>query len=86
LYLISLITQYLVDVYSHLADNTTASYGQHLNVLLVFFDAAPELDRSWVFGAAEPDLVVLANCTMLGMGMLMLHRANEGLCVQWHYH
>lgn len=78
LYLISLITQYMVDVYSHLAVNTTASYGQHLNVYLDFFDAAPELDRDNAMGAAAIDLVSLANRTTLGM--LMLHRANEGLC------
>jgi hypothetical protein len=42
-----------------------------------FFAAAPELDSDLVFGAAEVDLVVVANCTMLGM--LMLYRVNEGL-------
>jgi hypothetical protein len=76
-YLISLITQYLVDVTSHLARNTVGSYGQHINVFMDFFAAAPELDSGLVFGVAEVDLVVVANCTMLGM--LMLHRANEGL-------
>jgi hypothetical protein len=78
-YLISLITQYLVDVTSHLARSTVGSYGQHINVFMDFFAAAPELDSDLciVFGAAEVDLVVVANCTMLGM--LMLHRANEGL-------
>jgi hypothetical protein len=42
-----------------------------------FFAAAPELNSDLVFGAVEMDLVALANCTMLGM--LVLHRANEGL-------
>jgi hypothetical protein len=76
-YLISLITQYLVDLYSHLAKNTVASYGQSINVYLDFFAAAPDLDPDLVFGAVDVDLVGVANCTMLGM--LMLHRANEGL-------
>ena len=49
-----------------------------LNVYLDFFDAAPELDRDNAMGAAAIDLVSLANRTTLGM--LMLHRANEGLC------
>jgi hypothetical protein len=75
-YLISLITQYLVGVYSHLAKNTVTSYGQHINVFLDFFDAAPDLNPDLVFGTAVIDLVDLANCTMLSM--LMLHRANEG--------
>ena len=76
-YLISLITQYLVDLYSHLAKNTVTSYGQSINVYLDFFAAAPDLDSELVFGAVDVDLSVLANCTLLGM--LMLHRANEGL-------
>jgi hypothetical protein len=79
LYLISLITQYMVDVCSHLARNTTASYGQHLNVYLDFFDAAPELDRDHAMGTAAMNLVCLANCTALGM--LMLHRAITKGCV-----
>jgi hypothetical protein len=76
-YLISLITQYLVDVYSHLARSTVGSYGQHINAFMDFFAAAPELNSDLVFGAVDMDLVALANCTMLGM--LVLHRANEGL-------
>jgi hypothetical protein len=71
--LISLITQYLVDVTSHLARSAVGSYGQHINVFMDFFAAAPELDSD----LPEMDLVALANCTMLGM--LTLHRANEGL-------
>jgi hypothetical protein len=65
----------MVDVHSHLARNTTASYGQHLDVYLDFFDAAPELDRELAMGTADMDLVSLANCTALGM--LILYRANE---------
>jgi hypothetical protein len=75
--LISLITQYLVDVYIHLARSAVGSYGQHINVFLDYFAAAPELNSGLVFGAVDMDLVALANCAVLGM--LMLHRANEGL-------
>jgi hypothetical protein len=49
----------MVDVHSHLARNTTASYGQHLDVYLDFFDAAPELDRELAMGTADMDLVAI---------------------------
>jgi hypothetical protein len=73
-----LITQYMVDMYSHLAMNTTASYGQQINLLLDFLDAAPELSSELIFGVGEIDRVVLMNCTMTGM-VIMLHQANSGL-------
>jgi hypothetical protein len=76
-YSMELITQYMVDMYSHLALNTTASYGQQINLLLDFLDAAPELSSELIFGGGEIDRVVLANCTMTGM--VMLHQANCGL-------
>jgi hypothetical protein len=72
-----LITQYMVDMYSHLARSTTASYGQQINLLLDFLDAAPELSSELIFGGGEIDRVVMANCTMTGM--VMLHQANGGL-------
>jgi hypothetical protein len=49
--LIRLITQYLVDVYSHLPRSTVGSYGQHINVFLDYFAAATELNSGLVFGA-----------------------------------
>jgi hypothetical protein len=76
-YSMELITQYMVDMYSHLAKNTTASYGQQVNLLLDFLDAAPELSSGLIFGGGEIDRVVLANCTMTGM--VMLHQANGGM-------